>query len=95
MSDPTLLALVVDDPLAPSVLAAWRALKLSTSEVASDATRSRIASLVRADMDATARTLDRCLLAELLVDGGISPLAVQWLSAFVGSRLGPRKGPKK
>lgn len=93
MSDPTLLALVLDDPLAPRVLAYWKARKLTFDQRTTEL--PRIAAMVQADsLDAVKQTLERCELAELLTDGGISPLADQWVSSVIGSRLGIRKPAK-
>jgi hypothetical protein len=94
VSDPTLLALVLDDPLAPRVLAYWKARKLTFAQHTTEL--PQIAKMVQAvSLDAVKQTLERCELAELLCDGGISPLAEQWLSSVIGSRLGMRKPTKK
>lgn len=95
MSDPSLLVLVADDPLAPKVVAAWKALapKLADSE----AQVSKIMTITRANsLEETRRTIERCQLAGLLVDGGVTPLAESWLSAHVGKHLGIKpKAPAK
>ena len=86
MPDPTLLALVIDDPLAPRVLAYWKACKLVLAQRTE--MTPKIASMVQAtSVRDVELTLDRCMLAGLLVDGGISPVAEGWLSNHVGSHL--------
>ena len=93
MSDPTLLALVVDDPLAPKVLACWKALQLDLTDANTPATQSQIALLVQGDLTEVTRTLTRCQLAGLLVNKGVSPIADSWLSAYIGTRLGRSRKP--
>ena len=93
MSDPVLLAIVIDDPLAPRVLATCKALKLPLAEVSASA--SDIALVARARVEEVERTLQRCTLAGLLVDGGISETADRWLSAHVSSKLGAKPPAKK
>lgn len=93
MSDPTLLAIVIDDPLAPRVLACWKALGLPRDKT--DADVSKLALLVSGSIEEIKRTITRCELAGLLVDGGISDVADKWLSAHVGQRLAKRPKAKK
>jgi hypothetical protein len=90
VSDPLLLALVIDDPLAPRVLAYWKALKLTHDQ--RDAATPKIATMTQApSLDAVKLTLDRCVCAGLLEDGGISETAERWLRAHVGNKLGVKQ----
>ena len=93
MSDPTLLTLVIDDPLAPRVLACWKALRLQLSE--QEDRLPDIARMSAGSLTDVRTTLLRCGLAGLLVDGGISETADQWLSAHIGARLGAKPKKKK
>lgn len=86
MADLALLALVIDDPLAPKVLAAWKALAPLLADA--EENLSEVAILVSGNLIDVRRTIRRCSLAQLIVDGGISPLADQWLSAHIGKQLG-------
>ncbi len=94
MDDPVLLAIVIDDPLAPRVLAACKALGLQLDEV-DDHKISQIAMLASGSYDDTRKTYERCKLARLIIDGGISALADQWLSAHVSTRLASKPTAKK
>jgi hypothetical protein len=90
-----LLVLVAGDPLAPTVVACWKALapKLADSE----ALLCKITMVVRSNsLEEVRRTIERCQLAGLIVDGGVTPLAENWLSAHVGKHLGIKpKAPAK
>ena len=94
MSDPSLLALVINDPLAPPLLAAWKASKYTLAQADEDAVLWELEDLVQApSTDALKLSLKRCRRAGLLVDGGISPVADSWLSAHVGRLLGFKSKP--
>lgn len=81
MSDPSLLVLVADDPLAPKVVAAWKALAPQLAD--SETQVSKIMTVVRANsLEETRRTIERCQLAGLLMDGGISQTAQRWLNSL-------------
>jgi hypothetical protein len=87
VSNHSLLVLVADDPLAPAVVASWKALGPKLADI--EAVISKITIIARAgSVEEVRRTLERCQLATLLVDGGITPLAESWLSAHVGKHLG-------
>jgi hypothetical protein len=49
---------------------------------------SEITTVVAGSLEDVGRTIRRCKLAGLLVDGGISQIADQWLSAHIGKQLG-------
>lgn len=93
VSDPALLALVIDDPLAPKVLAWWKAMGPTVKHMG--ASVEAIAESLRAPPRQVRSTLDRCNLAGLLIDGGISDVANQWITAVVGRRLGMRPKPAR
>jgi hypothetical protein len=85
--DPSLLALVVDDPLAPRILAWWKAKKPQLADI--PALQAKIAKMVQANSLAEVdATIERLLLAGLLVDGGIAQLGDHWLSYRIGQQLG-------
>ena len=96
MADPdrpalTLLALVIDDPLAARVLAAWRGEQFQLEQVADEQTISTIADLADDNPREVAAMLRRLMSARLLLDGDISLAAEQLLMAYVGQRLRPPK----
>ena len=93
--DPSLLALVTDDPLAPKVLAAWKALALTLEKLEDEAVLWDLEDLAQApSTKALASTLRRCKVAGLILDGGISPLADSLLSVHVATALGAKSKPK-
>ena len=96
MADPdrpalTLLALVIDDPLAARVLAAWRGEQFKLEQVADEQTITTIADLADDNPREVAAMLRRLMSARLLLDGDISLAAEQLLMAYVGQRLRPPK----
>ena len=96
MADPTrqdltLLALVIDDPLAPRVLAAWRGSQLLVSQATAAESIAVLADLADEGVDEVAAMLRRLLAAHLLVDRDISAAAEQLLIAYVSNRLRPPK----
>ena len=96
MADPdrpalTLLALVIDDPLAARVLAAWRAEKLLLKQVNDQKTIATICDLADDDVRRVSAMMRRLFAARLLLDGDIAPAAEQLLMAYVGQRLRPPK----
>jgi len=91
--DPTLLALIIDDPNAPRVLAAWKSLRLPLSMLSERSTLDKIAMLAASSPANVSETLQRCTAAGLLIDEGISALANTWLSAVIGARV-PQRKPK-
>lgn len=82
-----LLALIVDDQAALSVLAAWAALRPSIGQISHAATVDRLAFLAGVPLAHVATCLQRLLFARVLVDGGISELADRMLQTHVQSRL--------
>lgn len=87
--DPADLALVIDDPLAPRVLAWWEKAKPDPNNVDHDA----LCRLVFASRLQAEATLERCRLAGLLLDGGIAPVARKWLGAYVAEQIGAKPAP--
>jgi hypothetical protein len=99
--DPSLLALVLDDPIAPRVLAWWSATKAGSRctdgwRLGANDLREllRVAETSGPQLEAT---LERCRLAGLFdaKDGGISETASKWLRAIVAERLGLAPTSKK
>ena len=88
--DPGLLALVIDDELAPRVLAYWKARPGNLARIDLRA----IAKAVRASVEETEATIERCQIAGLLLEGGISTTASKWLSAYVAKQLGAKRSGK-
>jgi len=94
--DPSALALVLHDSLAPRVLAWWRLRKPRLDEIPT--ILIELATDVDADnLDRLNATLARCRMAGLLENGGISGLASNWLRAHVGQQVGikPKTKVKK
>jgi hypothetical protein len=92
MDEPGLLALVLDDELAPRVLAYWKA-KRARLEDAESLTQE-MARAVASTVEQTRATFNRCKLAGLVLDGDISTTASKWLATIVAQRLGLKPGRK-
>lgn len=90
--DPADLALVIDDPLAPRVLAWWDKTRPRLAEDVDLVALCRVAFTSRTQAEAT---LERCRLAGLLLDEGIAEVARKWLGAYVVGRMGVTAAPKK
>ncbi len=99
--DPGVLALVIDDPLAPRILAWWdvrkptRALAVAgtpttANEILSKAQLLELCRVVFASSEQVEATLERCDLARLIdYDGrGVTAIARTWLSSHVAAQLG-------
>lgn len=87
--DPILLMLVIDDSLAPKILAWWKAESPKVIEA-----NKRIPDICRMIGASEARvraSLGRCQAAGLLLDGGISDMGEKWVGTLVGKRLGAKK----
>ena len=86
-NDLGLLTLVIDDPLAPRLLAWWK--KSKPAVAAFPELQAQIATMIQAKSMADVRaTFDRCEFAGLLLDGGITETAEKWMQAVVAQRLG-------
>jgi hypothetical protein len=93
--DPSLLALVTDDPLAPRILAWWKAKRPKIEDIPKllpqMAKMAQAVSLAEAEA-----TIERLQLAGLLLDGGIHQLGDMWLSSHISKQLGFKpQAPKK
>jgi hypothetical protein len=71
------------------VLASWKALRLNVNQV--DHAVTQISRVLQEDPQEVLRTVERCQLAGLLIDGGITAVADGWLSNHVGNHLGKSK----
>jgi len=91
--DPGGLALILDDPLAPKVLAWWQASNASMARFAEF--ESQLAADVGVSRGALAPTLQRCMKVKLLEEGGISQLAAGFLRNHVAQSVGVKKSKKK
>ena len=81
--------LVVNDPLAPALTAYWKGAGLKFSDL--PAGLPLMGSMIGCPFPAKVQlTVDRCKMAGLLVDGGITETAERWLSSLVAKRLNPR-----
>ncbi len=94
MADPADLALVIEDELAPRVLAWWDKARpqLGSIDLVS------ASRMVRASPEEVEATIERCHLAGLISDDGIAPPARLWLAALTAKHLeelGVSVSPKK
>ena len=89
--DPADLALVIDDPLAPRILAWWDKTRPGPSDVDVDA----VCRITRASAEEVEASIERCQLAGLLLEDGIPVVARKWLGTYVAGRMGLAVVPKK
>jgi hypothetical protein len=85
------LALVINDPLAPRVLAWWDKTKPDMDNPDLDAA----CRLLLAPMPEITVTIERCRLAGLLHADGIADVARKWLATYVARELGVKPAKKK
>ena len=85
------LALVLDDPLAPSVLVWWRA----NNAMLEGYDIRDLAMCLHSSLGQTKASVHRCKTAGLIHDGGISPTAAKWLGALVAKSMGVKPTRRK
>ncbi len=90
--DPGGLALILDDPLAPRVLAWWQATRATLDGYAE--IRAQLAVDVQAHPSEVDRTIERCKKVRLLEKGGISQLAAGFLRNHVAQSVGVKRKKK-
>jgi len=90
--DPADLALVIDDPLAPRILAWWDKAGARQGGVIDVAAVCR---LTRACQEEVEASIERCRIAGLLLEDGIPLVARKWLGTYVAGRMGLAVVPKK
>lgn len=91
--DPGGLALILDDELAPRVLAWWQASRATLDNYAE--IRGQLAVDVQAHPSEVDRTIDRCKKVRLLENGGISQLAAGFLRNHVAQSVGVKRKKSK
>jgi len=94
-SDAALLALIVDDSHALSVLAAWAAIAPRLDHIDDNDVLMRLMELTSTHgTDRVSKSLKRLLAARVIIDGGITDLADKMLQTIVQCKLGTARGRK-
>lgn len=84
--------MILDDPLAPRVLAWWQVTRATLDDYAE--IRAQLAVDVQAHPSEVDRTIERCKKVRLLENGGISQLAAGFLRNHVAQSVGVKRKKK-
>lgn len=91
ISDPALLALIIDDHRALSVLAAWGALAPMLADIDDPEVLAKLARLAGIQPTAVPVSLMKLRHARVILDGGISDLADKLLQSRVQASIDRKK----